>query len=384
MMGMPLWLGAKLMPRYTEKTACCTAMKASAFSGDSTQSTMVRYSGGVQQRAGRLLRAAARSRRRARRLMPSTCMPLLRSSMRGKNSGACQRASHDGEGAAACPPAGRGRGGCFADVGVAAPLVGVGMVGVVLGNPPAEAQPGQRVAHGEAEQAVAAACPEHLVVPGVMADEAQLGEHDPQQRGDGQGRPRVTGDHQQRPSGGKRQDRHGDLHPVVAGPAVEQAHPPHPQRQHAETRRRRIASTSRPRRRQGPARPHDSNTGRRCLRRSTLPGVFRAHHSDGYVARVWSNKAAVSTLGTNRRALRYRTTARQPRKDDTRPGPPEVRHASWRPAQDVPANGCRRSGGHQRAELTTVAADDERARTVGEVDKDVTAARALLKALVRP
>jgi hypothetical protein len=44
MIGIPLWLGAKLMPGYSEKTACCTATKASALSGESTHSTTVRYS----------------------------------------------------------------------------------------------------------------------------------------------------------------------------------------------------------------------------------------------------------------------------------------------------------------------------------------------------
>src|SRR5271169_1733565 len=73
----------------------------------------------------------------------------------------------------------RGRGDSCADIGVAAHLVGMRMVGVVLVNPPAEAQPDERVSYGEAEQAIAAACAEHLVVPRIMADEAELGEDDP-------------------------------------------------------------------------------------------------------------------------------------------------------------------------------------------------------------
>ena len=126
-------------------------------------------------------------------------MPLLRSSMRGKKSGACQRASHDATGPGPFPARQTRAGGSFADIGVAAHLVGMRMVSVVLGNPPAEAQPDERVPHGEAEQAIAPARAEDLVVPRVMADEAQLGERHPHQRGDGEGRPRVAGDDEQGP-----------------------------------------------------------------------------------------------------------------------------------------------------------------------------------------
>ena len=67
------------------------------------------------------------------------------------------------------------------------------MVSVVLGNPPAKAQADERVPHGEAEQLVAPARAENLVVPRIMADEAHLGEHNSHQWGDGEGRPRVAG-----------------------------------------------------------------------------------------------------------------------------------------------------------------------------------------------
>ena len=59
----------------------------------------------------------------------------------------------------------RGQGDPLADIGVAAHLVGMRMVSVVLGNPPAKAQPDERVPHDEAEQAIAAALAENLVVP---------------------------------------------------------------------------------------------------------------------------------------------------------------------------------------------------------------------------
>src|SRR5579875_2143944 len=41
MTGIPLWLGAKLTPRYSEKTACWMATKASALNGESTHSATV-------------------------------------------------------------------------------------------------------------------------------------------------------------------------------------------------------------------------------------------------------------------------------------------------------------------------------------------------------
>ena len=74
MIGIPLWLGAKLIPRYTEKTACCTATKASALSGESTHSTTVRNSAActVMREAST---AEARSRCRKSRLIPSRCIP---------------------------------------------------------------------------------------------------------------------------------------------------------------------------------------------------------------------------------------------------------------------------------------------------------------------
>jgi len=75
------------------------------------------------------------------------------------------------------------------------------MVSVVLGNPPAKAQPDERVPHDEAEQAIAPARAEYLDVPRIMADEAQLGEHHPHQRGDGESRPRVADDDEQGPPG---------------------------------------------------------------------------------------------------------------------------------------------------------------------------------------
>ena len=74
MSGIPLWLGAKLKPRYTEKTACCTAMNASALTGESTSSTTVRYTAACTAMREPST-AAARSRCRNSRLTPRTCIP---------------------------------------------------------------------------------------------------------------------------------------------------------------------------------------------------------------------------------------------------------------------------------------------------------------------
>jgi hypothetical protein len=120
------------------------------------------------------------------------------------------------------------------------------MVSVVLGNPPAKAQPDERVPHDEAEQAIAPARAENLVVPRIMADEAQLGEHHPHQRGDGESRPRVADQDEQGPSSEEGEDRQGDFHPVVAWPAVEQTDRPYLPRQRMKASRRRIDDSRQP------------------------------------------------------------------------------------------------------------------------------------------
>src|SRR5271170_5793101 len=62
------------------------------------------------------------------------------------------------------------------DVGVATDLVGVCVVGTMLGNPPAEAHPDQRIPDGQPEKSVRPAGPKDLLVPRVVAEESQLGE----------------------------------------------------------------------------------------------------------------------------------------------------------------------------------------------------------------
>ncbi len=41
-MGMPLWLGAKEHPRYRPNRPCCTIMKTTALTGESTRNTTAR------------------------------------------------------------------------------------------------------------------------------------------------------------------------------------------------------------------------------------------------------------------------------------------------------------------------------------------------------
>jgi hypothetical protein len=138
------------------------------------------------------------------------------------------------------------QGDSFADIGVAAHLVGMRMVSVVLGNPPAKAQPDEHVPDDEPEHVIAPARAENLVVPRIMADEAQLGEQHPHQWGDGEGCPRVADHDEQGPSSEESEDRQGDLHPVVAAPALEQTHRPYLQRQCAKGSRRRIDGSRQP------------------------------------------------------------------------------------------------------------------------------------------
>jgi hypothetical protein len=70
------------------------------------------------------------------------------------------------------------------DVGVSAGLVGVSVVAIVLGDPPAVAEPDQQVGVDLADQAVNAPRARDLAMAGVVPDEAGLGEHDPQEDGD--------------------------------------------------------------------------------------------------------------------------------------------------------------------------------------------------------
>jgi hypothetical protein len=108
------------------------------------------------------------------------------------------------------------------DVRVTADLVGVGVVTVVLGGPPAVAKADQQVAVDAADQVVSALGAGDLAMAGVVPDEPGLGEHDPEEYC-----------HQHLPPGSAEQEEHGpaaeqqkkvdtDLNAVVNGAPVQQ------------------------------------------------------------------------------------------------------------------------------------------------------------------
>ena len=110
-----------------------------------------------------------------------------------------------------------------ADVGVTTHLVGVGVVRAVLRHPPAEAHSDQEIADGETQEPVGPAGAEHLLVAGVVAHEAELGEHEPEERGDGECDPGIAEQDQPGEPGAERAHRQRDLGAVVAETTVEQA-----------------------------------------------------------------------------------------------------------------------------------------------------------------
>ena len=99
----------------------------------------------------------------------------------------------------------------------------MGVVGVVFWDPPAEAHPDQRIPDRQSEQPVRPAGSKDLLVPRVVADEAQLGEHHTQESRGTECGPRIAHHHQRRPSGGKNGDGQHDLHAVIARSAVKKA-----------------------------------------------------------------------------------------------------------------------------------------------------------------
>ena len=145
------------------------------------------------------------------------------------------------------------------DIGILVLGVGVGVVAVVLVDPPAVAQPDGQVAVHEADQVVGPLRPEDLPVPGVVADEPDLGEHHRQERGDRELPPRVPEEHERRPPAGQQRAGDGDLRQVVPGPPPQQAGGLDPVQQVREI---------------APARLGDRSN--RC-RHSDLPGLVMRH-----------------------------------------------------------------------------------------------------------
>ena len=116
---------------------------------------------------------------------------------------------------------GEGQGG-DADVGVQVLVVGVGVMGVVLGDPPAKADPDQQVGVDQADQVVGPAAAEDLAVAGVVADKAELGRHHRQIDRREQLPPGLAQDQERDPAGGQQDQVEGDLGHVPAVAALQQ------------------------------------------------------------------------------------------------------------------------------------------------------------------
>jgi hypothetical protein len=108
------------------------------------------------------------------------------------------------------------------DVRVAADLVGMGMTAVVLGDPPAVAEPNQEIAVNPADQAVRTLGAGDLAMPGVVPDEASLGEHHRQEDRDHH-LPRLPEHGERSPAGVQQHQVQADLEAVVDWPPPEQA-----------------------------------------------------------------------------------------------------------------------------------------------------------------
>ena len=108
------------------------------------------------------------------------------------------------------------------DVGVLALGVRVGVVPVVLADPPAVAEAGGEVAAEDAERVVGLPAGKDLPVACVVAEEADLAEDDGQEHRHAELVPRVTDEHERRPAGHERRRRQGDLGVVIRHSPVEQ------------------------------------------------------------------------------------------------------------------------------------------------------------------
>lgn len=108
------------------------------------------------------------------------------------------------------------------DVGVAVDVVGVGVVPVVLGDPPAVAEADQQVRVHAAEQVVDALGAGDLPVSGVVPDEPGLGEHHREEGGGHQLPPRLPDQGERGPAGGHQKQVRADLDGVVARPPLQQ------------------------------------------------------------------------------------------------------------------------------------------------------------------
>ena len=111
------------------------------------------------------------------------------------------------------------------DVRITADLVGMGMMAVVLGNPPTVAEPNQKIAVNPADQAVRTLGAGNLAMPGVMPDEAGLGEHHSQEDRDQHLPPRLPEHGERSPADGQQHQVQADLQAVVDRPSPGQPGP---------------------------------------------------------------------------------------------------------------------------------------------------------------
>ena len=101
--------------------------------------------------------------------------------------------------------------------------LGLAVVGVVLGDPPAEADPDQQVGVDQADQVVGPAAAEDLAVAGVVAEEAELGGHDGEVGGGEQLPPGLAEEEERDPAGGQQGQVQADPGRVPPAPPVQQA-----------------------------------------------------------------------------------------------------------------------------------------------------------------
>ena len=110
----------------------------------------------------------------------------------------------------------------LADVGVVVLLVRVGVVPVVLVDPPPDAQAADQVAGEQTDEGVAGARAADLLVPAVVAEEGDLGRGDPEQGGRDQHEPGRADGHGEPPACGEEPEGQDGADDVAHRSAVEQ------------------------------------------------------------------------------------------------------------------------------------------------------------------
>ena len=97
------------------------------------------------------------------------------------------------------------------EIGIPVHLVGKGVMGIVLGNPPPKAHSGQEVRHAEPHDPVGPAGSKNLLMSGIVAEKDHLGEHQGQDDGDSQRGPRVADEEKRSPRASEAEDGQSDL-----------------------------------------------------------------------------------------------------------------------------------------------------------------------------